>query len=366
MKNHYHIDTLSIKNYKTIKSISLSPKKINLIIGKPNVGKSNFLESLSLLGGGYSKEYDLRNEFNFLSDLVRFGSYSDLFYFQNIKDSIMIDSNIGYARLRYHANSIDHYELLIHDDKNLIDELTNINNYNIITLQNIYSKDQYNINHRGFFSTFTKNQMANKSQESFYSPVKKYTFNKDFILDGKYNSPFSAYLNPPYGDNIFSILNSNPIIRQAVGGYFKEYKLDFLMDATSKKFEIQRRENDVVFRINYSLIADTLQRLIFLFAAIQSNENSIILLEEPEAHSFPPYVNELAKIISDSDTNQFFISTHSPYLLDEILKYNDEETLGIFVLDYENHETIIKEIPGEKFGEVMDMGSSFFFDLKKF
>lgn len=369
--NKSHIHTLSIENYKTIKLINLNPKKINLLIGKPNVGKSNFLEALSLLSSGYSKETtNHREDHNLLGDLLRFDNYSDLFYFQNIKNNIIVDTNIGYALLKYHPNSIDQYDLLIHTNKAVLNELASIKNYNLNNLRSIVEKYNDDISRNEpdlkYYSTFSKRTINDSSHSLFYSPVKKYTFSKEFIHDGKYNNPFSAYLNPPFGDNIFSILNSDPEIRQMIGGYFKEYDLDFLMDATSKKFEIQRRENDVVYRMNYSLIADTLQRLIFLIAAIQSNENSIILLEEPEAHSFPPYVNEFARIINDSETNQFFISTHSPYLLETLLKYNDSETLGLFVLDYKNHQTTIREIPSDKFSQIMDMGSSFFFDLDKF
>ena len=39
---------LEIKNFKSIKELKLNTKKVNLLIGKPNVGKSNILEALGL------------------------------------------------------------------------------------------------------------------------------------------------------------------------------------------------------------------------------------------------------------------------------------------------------------------------------
>ncbi|MCC6372490.1 MAG: AAA family ATPase, partial [Bacteroidia bacterium] len=48
MKNQ--INFVEIKNFKTIKHVKFNTKKINLFVGKPNVGKSNLLEALSLLG----------------------------------------------------------------------------------------------------------------------------------------------------------------------------------------------------------------------------------------------------------------------------------------------------------------------------
>ena len=47
------INTLEIKNFKSIKDLKLDCKQVNLFIGEPNVGKSNILEALALLGGGY-------------------------------------------------------------------------------------------------------------------------------------------------------------------------------------------------------------------------------------------------------------------------------------------------------------------------
>ena len=45
------ITTLRIQNFKSIKDVTMTPRRVNIIIGRPNVGKSNILEALSLLGG---------------------------------------------------------------------------------------------------------------------------------------------------------------------------------------------------------------------------------------------------------------------------------------------------------------------------
>ena len=42
------IEKLSVKNFKSIKDLSIDCKRINLFIGEPNTGKSNILESLGL------------------------------------------------------------------------------------------------------------------------------------------------------------------------------------------------------------------------------------------------------------------------------------------------------------------------------
>jgi hypothetical protein len=43
------IENLSIKNFKSIKYLSIDCKRINLFIGEPNAGKSNILEALGVI-----------------------------------------------------------------------------------------------------------------------------------------------------------------------------------------------------------------------------------------------------------------------------------------------------------------------------
>ena len=45
------ITTLRIQNFKSIKDVEMKPRRVNIVIGEPNVGKSNILEAMSLLGG---------------------------------------------------------------------------------------------------------------------------------------------------------------------------------------------------------------------------------------------------------------------------------------------------------------------------
>ena len=42
------INQVNIKNFKSIKDLTMSCKKLNVFIGEPNSGKSNIIEALSL------------------------------------------------------------------------------------------------------------------------------------------------------------------------------------------------------------------------------------------------------------------------------------------------------------------------------
>lgn len=45
-----NINSVSIENFKSVKSVTLSDcRRINVLIGRPNVGKSNLLEGSCLI-----------------------------------------------------------------------------------------------------------------------------------------------------------------------------------------------------------------------------------------------------------------------------------------------------------------------------
>src|ERR1700744_5719807 len=98
MKNP--ITTLHIQNFKTIKDLKVKPKRINLIIGKPNVGKSNFLEALSLLG---ASSYTTTTRI--FSDYVRYNRLEDIFYDKKTDEAVSVDSNIGIAYMNYYPHA---------------------------------------------------------------------------------------------------------------------------------------------------------------------------------------------------------------------------------------------------------------------
>ena len=74
-------------------------------------------------------------------------------------------------------------------------------------------------------------------------------------------------------------------------------------------------EKKGIFLIPYNSMADTLQRVIFFKAAIASNHDAVLLFEEPEAHSFPPYITHITQEMMYRKDNQYFIATHSPFIL---------------------------------------------------
>jgi AAA15 family ATPase/GTPase len=199
--------------------------------------------------------------------------------------------------------------------------------------------------------------------------IKKYNFQKQTPHGKSYNNSF---LRPPFGDNLMEVLQTSPsAFRKEIGAFFTQNGYNLTLRTEEQKLEITKTLDGLTTAVPYSLIADTLQRMIFYLAAIESNTDSVLLLEEPEAHSFPTFVAQLGRHIVDSGTNQFFVATHSPYLITEILEEmltDDELTpeLAMFAAYYEDYQTKVYQLSEQEIVAVRADGLDVFYNMARF
>ncbi len=360
MKNQIH--NLEINNFKSIRHLELDCKRINVLIGEPNVGKSNILEAISIFSAPFM-------QFNnaVFKDLIRFEKLSNLFYDQDRKNIISINTDIGSAGLRFHMNSINQYDFCLCPSKEALNGAFKIEG-------SMHSIQQE-------FDKYIKlNDFSGESIKPFYSPISNEK-NFDFIRNVNYETPikryifqplykhdshFSLFLSPPFGDNLYTILESNPKLYDECSHFFTKYGLDLLIDTETNKLDVQKRVGNRVYKIPYALAADTLQRIIFHFAAIETNHDSILIFEEPEAHSFPKYISMFADKVIASTNNQFFIATHSPYLLTPFIEECDPKDIAIFICTYENYETKARALTDKEIGNIMENGIDMFYNIAAF
>jgi AAA15 family ATPase/GTPase len=141
------------------------------------------------------------------------------------------------------------------------------------------------------------------------------------------------------------------------------------MPSGSIKLQHSIGEEDIpiVASLPYSLLSDTLQRMVFNLAIILGNKKMVIALEEPETHTFPVYVKYLAeKIARDKNDNQYFISTHNPYFLISLLTKAPKEDVNVFITSLENYETKVRMLTDKHREEILDLDLDVFFNLDKF
>ena len=333
------LDWVEIKNFKSIKDLRLDCKRVNIFIGKPNVGKSNILEALGLLGEGV---YDKK----IYNGSVRYSQFNELFPDSNIKIPIIIQSNVGHLSIRllpYSGFEVENkYELNIASGtKNLENKAIINENGEIINAKIVHSEGE-----------------ARPLQVS----VKKY----DFASLIMFNNVFSDHLLAPNGPNLFAVVDSLKSLKIEFSKLFREQQLDFVLSRAEQSFILQKKEGMYVSQYSFLSIADTFRRFMFYIAAIESNKNSVLIFEEPEVHSFPPYIHELAQRMILVDENQYFVSTHSPYLLHTFIEQVANDDLNVFITYYENYETKVRALTPDELRHILDFGTDVFFNLDKF
>ena len=314
---------IEIKNFKSIKHIVLKDcKRINLLIGKPNVGKSNILEALTAFSLPYSRYINNKS----LQQFIRCENESELFYNGDMSKDIEIHTESD--RFVFQSNKTSH-----------ISRLNGfLNGKSVVELSGLKIKQ-------------TGSEMPNKDVRSYFFP-----------------SPFQfentglKFLQPTTGCNLSSVLYSLENTKKEISDILALYGLKLSFDQASQQIKLFKiiSENSI-YLVPFNSIADTLQRILFYKTAIASNENSILTFEEPEAHSYPPYISKITTDIIHSETNQFFITTHSPYVLNEFLE-NQKDELGIYLIDFKDGETIVKGLTEDEVNEVYQSGVDLFFN----
>jgi AAA15 family ATPase/GTPase len=319
---------IRIQNFKSIKDLSFEAKKLNVFLGKPNVGKSNILEALGLFCAPYDKKLN-----NFLSSFLRYEKISNLFFDLNVSTQVNITLDAHNAKLCSLPKPGLEFKLEINHDST--------------------SPSYYLLSENGQVSDFIS---------SIDSHVKKYDFKASSIFE----ISSIDFLLPPNGENLLSIIHKSQSLKEQIGQIFQNYGQQFTIKLAEKKFEIQRVNGMYAYGYPYSSVADTLQRYIFYTAAIESNTDSVLLLEEPEVHTFPPYTVRLADKITLDKTNQYFITTHSPYLFEKLLEKSNRDEVNVFITYLEDYQTKLRLLTSEELHEILSDSIDIFFNLDRY
>ncbi len=328
------IEKLTIKNFKSIRHLQLNCTRVNVFIGEPNSGKSNITEALALLS---------QNAFNkdVFDTLFRYKSMSDFFYDSNIREVASV--NLDMPGKQFHVN-------ILHDDKT--DEFE-VSKKETDQLSNIVTSESLQF--------FTANGSQNMSTGNPVYATKFYEYKRLKRFNGKGNSA----LQPPFGENLPWILTTNSAQKKWVSEFLRDKGYRLVLQPVDNDISIAKEINDELYLYPYLTISETLQRVIFLTTAIETNTDSVLVADEPEANTFPFYTKFIGERIALNEQNQFFLTTHNPYLLLNLIQKTPQVELNIMVTEMIDYQTVVHRLSEQQIEKILEYDVDLFDNLKQ-
>jgi predicted ATPase len=334
-----HVRHIEISNFKSLRHVSLDGcRRINVFIGAPNAGKSAILEAISLLS--YIQPDNTRP----ITDFCRMKFRGELFFEGNT--AVPIGISVG-------------------DDVHAELSFAGLTSLELSLQFGLKSSnlEEFKPKSISFLDRDTTARMPNDKIPSGLPVIKKYTYSN---IESR-PSVSELALNFPNGGNLGEIMRYQPKLRGKVARMFEKEGLKLVIDTENGAVKGMRVLNDEsYYLIPFYQMADTLQRLVFHKAAMMSNSNSVLLFEEPEVHLFPPYLRIITgDLLNNKElNNQYFISTHSELILDDLIKEGRDD-LSIFVVALRDGETFVKRLDDSEMEEVFDYGVDLIFNIER-
>lgn len=327
------IQSLKIERFKSIRSLSIPCRKVNVFIGPPDTGKTNILEALyflSRLGWDLPLDASLRLR----PDI----GFEPLFYRQFFNEPFRISMRLIPPPAEHASGEIEVSVTIQGQDRSLY--------------------IQSSLGRRGgvpFGGAFRVPQLEWIRYYS-YAPSEGWQYRADYNV-----------VNPPHGHNLLYIARHNAkvydFLKEILSGL--NWKLRF--DQNQKTFRLSEVREDEIFDYNLDLLSDSLKRLFFYSAVILTSENATLVLDEPDVFAFPPYPKTLGEMIGGDPSNQFFLTTHNPYFLAGVVEKTPADNLALFVCSRDSAGgTVTKLLSPHEIGQVIEQGANVFFNLDEF
>lgn len=312
-------------SYKSIANAELTAKRVNVFIGEPNSGKSNLLEALALLSSGTSL---------YLQEILRARQPADLFFDHEIESEIglTIDNSFGWTLTfeKQHGRFAAK-----------------------VRLPNVAPHTSY------LQSSILPGHWPNIIE----SPFRYYAYRR---VSAQNPSQQYSHLESPYGGNLAALLYSNKELRQTVSALFRSKGFRLEVRPQESQIFLSKEVNEILYSYPFESISETLQRIVFYKAALETNRDSVLILDEPEANTFPFYTKYLAERIALDETNQFFLTTHNPYVLMSIIEKTPKQDLAVFATRMKNFRTEFHPVSEEGLTEILDLSMDVFLNLERF
>jgi hypothetical protein len=320
------IKQIKIENYKSVESASFRARRINVFIGEPNSGKSNLLEALGWLCDGAPHDY--RN-------LFRSPTAVDLFPDSDLSKTIKIGLDDWSVALG-----------LTKDQK---------------AIAAIYMLGE---KLRGHLRLLSNGRVEGEPMKGD-SPVRFYFYRPTWSSLTQTPEQY-GFLRPPFGLNLADLLYSHAQLRSSVGELLRSKGFRLEIRPQKREMLFSKEVDGVIFSYPFEAMSETLRRIVFYKAVLETNRDSVLVLDEPEANTFPFYTKYLAERIALDETNQFFLTTHNPYVLMSIIEKTPKADLAVYVTRMKNYRTELRLLEETELSEALDLGMDLFLNLDRY
>lgn len=323
------IQNLRIERYKSIRELELSCKRINIFVGAPDTGKTNILEAMGLwcpqLWGD-------------VKQWLRVEQAPQLFHDLDSEIPIRTSCDGWTAEVsRGHASSSEWR----------------------LDYRGTDAPPGQVVGHRTFDSRLNVQPARGKIPE--HCSVKFYTFDRKAPLNGTSVGGFE----PVNGSNLAALLLSSKTLRQQISQLAPP---GFQIQVTphENKVTFGRDADGVWISHPYSALSETIRRLIFHTLILETNKDCTIVLDEPEAHTFPVYTKLMAeRMASYSPTLQFFLTTHSPFMLLSLIEKTPVDDLNVVYCRMEDFQTKAYPLNQSQLSRILDWDMDSFFNFDR-
>ena len=320
-------ETLKIKNFGTIKDMELDLRRINVFIGDQGTGKSTV-----------SKLICICRYFSYISNnfYSNHKSFEDGLFIWGMDEYIKEDTYIKYSNKHYTFNidfskDISDYKELKSNSKEFSSLLKTYNDWHPNPEEHGYVK----LDIEKIPDSFFLNDVSKILDNPFFIPVERglqsiFSLGKT-SLNNLSDSLFNQFSKI---DNIARTFKSDTFI--------EPLKITYKNENGFGKFKTT--EQDSFYPMTSA--ASGYQALIPIALICKFYEKNLksktIIIEEPELNLFPETQYNLIKYFSryyKINKNQFFITTHSPYILSSINNLMYAYNMGL--IDAEKTNKII-------------------------
>lgn len=313
------IQHVKIHNYKSVRELDLTCKRFNVFIGDTSTGKSNVLEALTLLSQGVMRGPDLA----FDNRIIRYERLNELFTHADADMPLIVEAD-GAALLAMYVPGKDRFEFTIRDVK-------------------------------GTEATFNYKAAGTKIdgpmiEGNLETTIRRYQYDPAVV----FGTHWYTHLAPPDGQNFPAVLLKNAELLAEIDEIMSAKGIHISIDRdsykTTQRIDLAR---NVAVHLSWGTISETIRRYVFLYAAVRSNVQATLLLDEPEQSTFPFYTAHIAEVMAREATNQYFITTHNQYLLSALVDKVPTGELQVLATYRKNGMTAVRAIPPEELEELM-------------